>query len=321
MAPSSADVAPAILARDRRALARVLTWLEAGDARGHLDAVRARTDRTPAYIVGLTGSPGAGKSTLANQLVANLRSSDQTVAVLAIDPSSPISGGALLGDRIRMDQHTGDPGVYIRSLANRGQLGGLSLAVPSALVALDAFGFDWIIVETVGVGQVEVDIVAQADTTVVVVNPGWGDHVQASKAGLLEVADIFAVNKADRPGAKDTIGELNLALDLSRKTAWRPPIVACVAETGDGVDTVQKAIDDHRQHLVSSGGIEERRRLRRLRNLRSAIDRLTAQHVDRWLDDANSPVAHVVSAVASGDTDPLAGAREIVRAALAVSAD
>lgn len=316
MTRAAGGALPALVAGDRRTLARVLTWLEAGDERGHLGGVSALTTGTPAYIVGLTGAPGAGKSTLANQLVANLRSSGHTVAVLAIDPSSPISGGALLGDRIRMAQHTHDPGVYIRSLANRGHLGGLALAVPSALAALDAFGFDWVIVETVGVGQVEVDIAAQADTTVVVVNPGWGDHVQASKAGLIEVADVFAVNKADPPGAAEAIDELNLALDLSPRTTWRPPIAACIAETGEGVNTVRLAIDEHRSHLLASGRIEEHRRRRRVRNLRSALQSLASQHIDDWLDDRDSPVADVVSGVAGGGTDPLAGAREILRVAL-----
>ena len=185
----------------------------------------------------MTGAPGAGKSTLTSALIGHMRSLDLEVAVLAIDPSSPFTGGAILGDRVRMQDHATDPGVFIRSMATRGHLGGLALATPEAVRLLDAIGRRWILVETVGVGQVEVEIAGKADTTVVVVNPGWGDSVQANKAGLMEIADVFAINKADRKGVEETRRDLEQMLDLSELPAdsWRPPIVATVATTGDGV--------------------------------------------------------------------------------------
>ena len=184
------------------------------------------------YTVGLTGAPGAGKSTLTSALLAHLRAQDEQVAVLAIDPTSPFSGGAILGDRVRMQDHATDPGVFIRSMATRGHLGGLALAVPEAVRLLDAVGRPLVIVETVGVGQVEVEIAGAADTTVVVVNPGWGDAVQANKAGLMEIADVFVINKADRQGVAETRRDLERMLDLSELGEWRPPIVTAVATTG-----------------------------------------------------------------------------------------
>src|SRR3954447_16744423 len=176
------------------------------------------------YTVGLTGAPGAGKSTLTTRLVAALREAGDEVAVLAVDPSSPFTGGAILGDRVRMQEHALDSGVFIRSMATRGHLGGLALATPQAVRVLDAIGFEWVVIETVGVGQVEVEVAGAADTTVVVVNPGWGDAVQAAKAGLLEIADVFVVNKADRIGANQTVHDLESMMDLTDTGRWRPPV-------------------------------------------------------------------------------------------------
>src|SRR2546421_4132159 len=190
-----------------------------------------------AYTLGLTGSPGVGKSSLAAQLVQAVRERELTIAVLAIDPTSPFTGGALLGDRIRMQSHATDAGVFIRSMATRGHLGGLALAAPEAIRVLDGAGLPWVLVETVGVGQVEVEVAGAADTTVVVVPPGSGDAMQASKAGLLEAADIFVVNKADRPGAAETRRDLEFMLHLSTPDeGWTPPIISTVASTGEGVD-------------------------------------------------------------------------------------
>ncbi len=217
-----------------------------------------------AYTVGITGAPGAGKSTLTSALIASMRARGIEVAVLAIDPSSPFSGGAILGDRVRMQDHATDPGVFIRSMATRGHLGGLSLATPEAVRVLDAVGRPWVLVETVGVGQVEVEIAAAADTTVVVVNPGWGDSVQANKAGLLEIADVFVVNKADRPGVDQTRRDLEQMLELSELRGWRPPIVATVASTGEGVEALWEAVQEHRAAIEADGVLAERRR-RRLR--------------------------------------------------------
>jgi LAO/AO transport system kinase len=212
-----------------------------------------------AHTVGITGSPGAGKSTLTSGFVAGLRADGDEVAVLAIDPSSPFTGGAILGDRVRMGDHALDAGVFIRSMATRGHLGGLALATPEAIRVLDAVGFAWVVVETVGVGQVEVEVAGAADTTVVVVNPGWGDAVQANKAGLLEIADVFVVNKADRPGVDDTRRDLEHMLDLSPPSAWRPPIVETVATSDVGLDDLRAAVIDHRAHLGAEGRLAARR--------------------------------------------------------------
>ncbi|MEO7427794.1 MAG: methylmalonyl Co-A mutase-associated GTPase MeaB, partial [Acidimicrobiales bacterium] len=247
---------------DRASLARLLSLVE----RGGPDARAVGRCTHPlggaAYTVGITGAPGAGKSTLTSELVRHLRGDDVAVAVLAIDPSSPFSGGAILGDRVRMQDHTGDPGVFIRSMATRGHLGGLALSTLEAIRVLDAAGWPWIIVETVGVGQVEVEVAGAADTTVVVVNPGWGDAVQANKAGLLEIADLFVINKADRPGADEARRDLERMLDLTNPAGWRPPVLATSATTGEGVAELWKAIGDHRTHLTTSGGLEVRRRQR-----------------------------------------------------------
>jgi LAO/AO transport system kinase len=258
---------------DRSALARLLSVVERGgrDAR---DIGRLAHPRSgEGYTVGLTGAPGAGKSTLTSATIGHLRSLGLEVAVLAIDPSSPFTGGAILGDRVRMQDHATDPGVFIRSMATRGHLGGLALATPEAVRLLDAVGRRWILVETVGVGQVEVEIAGKADTTVVVVNPGWGDSVQANKAGLMEIADVFVINKADRKGVDETRRDLEQMLDLSDlpADAWRPPIVATVANTGDGVTDLWDAVLRHRAHAESSGLLAERRTFRMREELREIV--------------------------------------------------
>jgi LAO/AO transport system kinase len=247
---------------DRAALARLLSVVERGGPEARALGKLTHPLGGAGYTVGITGAPGAGKSTLTNALISRVRRDEDTVAVLAIDPSSPFSGGAILGDRVRMADHTGDDGVYIRSMATRGHLGGLSLATLEAVRALDAAGWPWIVIETVGVGQVEVEVAGAADTTLVVVNPGWGDAVQANKAGLLEIADVFVINKADRPGVDDTRRDLERMLDLTDREGWRPPIVPTTAPTGDGVDELWAAIGQHRAHLESSGQLEARRAAR-----------------------------------------------------------
>ena len=257
-------------AGDRAALARLLSLVERGGSEAHEVGRLAYPLGGRAYTVGITGAPGAGKSTLTNGIIAHLRERREEVAVLAIDPSSPFTGGAILGDRVRMQQHATDPGVFIRSMATRGHLGGLALAAPEAIRLLDAVGRETIIVETVGVGQVEVEIAAKADSTVVVVNPGWGDAVQANKAGLMEVADVFAINKADRPGVEQTRRDLDLMLDLSALGDWRPPIVPTVGETGQGVAELWQAVCDHRTQAEKSGLLDDRRE-RRLRDELRAI--------------------------------------------------
>jgi len=220
-----------------------------------------------AWTIGLTGAPGVGKSTLAAALVRVARAHELSVAVLAIDPTSPFTGGALLGDRVRMQVHATDPGVFIRSMATRGHLGGMALAAPEAVRILDASGKDVIIVETVGVGQAEVDVAAATDTTLVVVAPGWGDAVQVAKAGILEIADVFVVNKADRDGAEQAARDLEQMLRLGPEPWWRPPVVATAAAEGRGVDDLWATAEAHRDALGSSGRLERARRDRLLREV------------------------------------------------------
>src|SRR5690348_10454562 len=223
--------------------------VEKGGDAAHAAIARLYPHTGSAYTVGITGAPGAGKSTLTDKLISRIRKDDVEVGVLAIDPSSPFSGGAILGDRVRMQDHATDPGVFIRSMATRGHLGGLSLATPQAVRVLDAAGKPWVLIETVGVGQVEIEVAGAADTTMVVVNPGWGDAVQAAKAGLMEIADVFVVNKADREGAKETIRDLKAMLDMSAVKDWRPPVVETVATTGSGIDELWDALAEHRAFL------------------------------------------------------------------------
>ncbi len=270
---SPADLMAAAHRGDRAALAKVLTVVERGGAPAH-DVGRAAFPLAGrAFTIGITGSPGAGKSTLTSSLVAHVRRSGERLAVLAIDPSSPYTGGAILGDRVRMGQHALDEGVFIRSMATRGHLGGLALAAPEAIRVLDAAGFPWVVVETVGVGQVEVEVAGAADTTVVVVNPGWGDSVQANKAGLMEIADVFVVNKADRAGADQTVHDLESMMDLTDTGRWRPPVVRAVATGGEGAAELWAAIERHRQHLEASGDLGARRQQR----LRAELD-LIVEH-------------------------------------------
>ena len=284
---------------ERRAAARLLTLVEQGGQPA--DEVAGATHQLVdnAHVVGVTGPPGAGKSTLTAALTTLLADQGRRPAVLAVDPSSPLTGGAILGDRVRMVEATA-AGVFIRSMATRGHAGGLALAVPGMVRVLDAAGFDPVVVETVGVGQVEVDVATAADTVLVVVTPGMGDAVQANKAGLLEVADLFAVNKSDRPNAADARRDLELMLDLSDMTGHRragspgrPVIVSTVATTGGGVEELARAVDDHLEALVSSGSLAVRRQGRRSAEVRSRLDHLLLEA---------SAVA-VASASADGSAD------------------
>jgi LAO/AO transport system kinase len=268
-------------------------------------------------VIGVTGAPGGGKSTLTDRLIGAARSQGP-VGVVAVDPSSPFSGGAVLGDRIRMSGHSGDGGVFIRSMATRGQVGGLARAVPAAVRVLGAVGMPTVIVETVGVGQVEVDIAGAADTTIVVVNPGWGDSVQASKAGLLEIADIFVVNKADRPGAAETRRDLAALLDTDMKMGeWRPPIVLTTAATGAGVGELWDAVVDHGAYLERSGELKRRREQHLLDELRRAlVRRLTADVCNLAGGDAYERAA---AAVVAYQLEPQAAAGELLGALGVVS--
>jgi GTPase len=290
------------LTGDRVAIAKLLSLVEQGGAGARAVVSRLHPHTGRAWSVGITGAPGAGKSTLTDELIMCMRDEDLDVGVLAVDPSSPFSGGAILGDRVRMQRHSTDPAVFIRSMASRGHLGGLALATPQAVRVLDAVGKQWVIVETVGVGQVEIEIASQADTTVVVVNPGWGDEVQAAKAGLLEIADIFVVNKADRPGADVTVSDLAGMLELGSRHAWRPPIVRTIATTGDGVAELWDAIGAHREFLQSQGAVTARRRER-------LVDELRALVAERLLERAGALASgerfeELVDEVAARTNDP-----------------
>jgi len=256
---------------DRRSLARLITIVENGGSPSVEILAQVFPDGGKAWTTGLTGAPDAGKSTLTDRLLDQVRATDTEVAVIAVDPSSPFSGGAVLGDRVRMQDHIDDTGVYIRSMASRGHLGGISAATPRVLATLDGIGFPEILVETVGVGQAEVEIASNADTTVVVVNPGWGDSVQAAKAGLLEIGDIFVVNKADRQGVHETMRDLTQMLELGAKREWPPPVLPTVASTGEGIEELWKAITDHRSYAESSGHLTETRRRRLVGEMESAL--------------------------------------------------
>lgn len=265
-----------------------------------------------ARVIGLTGSPGVGKSTSTNALIGELRRRDQRVAVLAVDPSSPFSGGALLGDRIRMGDHVLDPGVFIRSMAARGHLGGLAWTTPQALRVLDAAGFDVVLVETVGVGQSEVEVAGQADTTIVLLAPGMGDGIQAAKAGILEIGDLYVVNKADRDGADKVRRDLRSMLGLAerRDGAWKPPVLKTVASTGEGVGEVVDAIEQHGDWLRESGELQ-RRRVRRARNEIETLA-LTALR-RRWGSvGENDRLDDLAVAVVAGETDPYTAAETLV---------
>jgi LAO/AO transport system kinase len=326
---------------DRVALARLLSYIESGGDAAMAVAELAYRGDMP-YTLGLTGAPGAGKSTLTDGLITAVRGgwpavggsdgsggsggsggsekaspkaaaepeSVPQVGVLAVDPTSPFSGGAILGDRVRMNQHALDPTVFIRSMATRGHLGGLSLAVPDAVRLLGAAGIGVVIVETVGVGQMEVEIASAADTTAVVVTPGWGDSMQASKAGLLEVADVFVINKADRPGVREARRDLEQMLDLARPGAWRPEIVDTTATSVEGVPELWGAVARHRAHLLSSGQLTVRRADRLALELRRVLLARTEVKIDELV--AGEEFSSSVKALVAGELDPYQAADRLL---------
>jgi LAO/AO transport system kinase len=298
-------------AGDARSLARLISLVENGspELRPVMHAVAPHTGN--AQVVGLTGSPGVGKSTVTDRLVRAFRAEGQRVGVLAVDPTSPFSGGALLGDRVRMADHATDAGVFIRSMASRGHLGGLSWAAPQALRILDAAGFDVIFVETVGVGQAEVEIAGLADTTLVVLAPGLGDSIQTAKAGILEIADVFVVNKSDRPGAHDVVRDLRNMLNMGgADRAWKPPIVSTAAATGEGIEELVAKIGAHWSFLGESGLRQERR----LARAREEISAIAVAEIRRRLGGlpGESRLDELAGQVAAGKLDPYAAADELV---------
>ena len=302
-----------LLTGDRRAIARLITIIEndGAEAQEALAALYPHTGR--AHIVGVTGAPGTGKSTLVNELAKVYRQRDRTVGIIAVDPSSPFSGGALLGDRIRMRDLSGDPGIFIRSMATRGTLGGLARATADAINVLDAAGYQTILVETVGAGQAEVDIAKAAHTTIVVEAPGLGDEIQAFKAGITEIADIFVVNKADREGADRAVMALQMILDLdhsshlsSQAPGWRPPICKTIALHGEGVGAVVEAVEEHAAYLRESGNLQRRERERLEQELRSMITQEMARSFFERLDEAQ--FHRLVDSIVRRELDPYSAA-------------
>ena len=312
--PALAELVKRARDGDPRAVARLISQVE--DASPALREVMAllapHTGR--AAVLGVTGSPGVGKSTTTSALVTAFRADGRRVGVLAVDPSSPFSGGALLGDRVRMQEHATDPGVYIRSMATRGHLGGLAWATPQALRVLDAAGCDVVIIETVGVGQSEVEVAALADTTLVLLAPGMGDGIQAAKAGILEVGDVFVVNKADRDGADQVVRDLRGTIRLAERGPgdWREPIVKTVAVRGEGLDEVVEAIDKHRAWMERAGELARRRG----RRARDEIEAIAVTALRRRFGDVHGDARLDVLAekVLTGELDPYAAADEIIEA-------
>ena len=293
---------------ERPAIARVISLVEDGGADVAAVMRLLHPHTGDAYTVGVTGSPGAGKSTLTERLVARVREGGARVGVLAVDPSSPFTGGALLGDRVRMQSHATDPDVFIRSMATRGHLGGISLATPEAVRVLDAVGKDFIVIETVGVGQAEVDITNACDTTVVVLNPGWGDAVQAAKAGLMEIADVFVVNKADREGTRQTVRELRQMLEMS-DAERKPDIVQTIATKDEGIADLAEAIEQHRAYQKEKGLLRQRRLRRVRRELRAIVAERLRARVER---DHGRLLDDLAESVERRETDPYEAADRLI---------
>ncbi len=298
---------------DARSVARLISLVEDGSPELPAVAAALAPYAGRAQVVGLTGSPGVGKSTTTNELVRSLRATGRRVGVLAVDPSSPFTGGAILGDRIRMQEHTTDAGVYIRSMSSRGQLGGLAAATPQAVRVLEGAGCDVILVETVGVGQAEVEIATLADTTLVLLAPGMGDAIQAVKAGILEIADVFVVNKADRPGADATYRDIQSMLALGERVAgdWRPQVVRAVAVKNEGIDDVVAAIDKHRAWLESSGSLTARRERRAAVEVEAIALGVLRARMGSMRE--GTALAALAARVAQGTLDPYAAADELLK--------
>jgi LAO/AO transport system kinase len=305
---------------DRRALARAITLVENSDPLAYELVHDLYPETGRAYSVGITGPPGVGKSSLISALVRQLRAEDKTIGVISVDPSSPFTQGALLGDRIRLADHFLDPGVFIRSMGTRGHLGGLSEAALQALLVLDAAGRDLVFVETVGTGQSEIEVMSVADTVVLVLMPGSGDSVQALKAGIMEIPDVIAVNKKDHPAAKTMLNEVRSILSLDNERSWRPPIVLTEAITGEGIEELWGKIADHREHLEAGGQLEERRRRNLAGEVFSVASARAKSHLERAVAD-DPELRRLLDEVQERRLDPLTAVREILEKVFKVDAD
>jgi GTPase len=300
-----------VRAGDRRALARAISLVEDADPVAY-DVVRELYPATGgAYAIGVTGPPGVGKSSLISTLVRHVRDAGQTVGVVSVDPSSPFSKGALLGDRIRLSDHFLDPGVFIRSMGTRGHLGGLAEATLQALLLLDASGKELVFLETVGAGQSEVEVISIADTVLLVLMPGSGDSIQALKAGIMEIPDVIAINKRDHPAAKTMLNEVRSILALDHESEWRPPIVLTEATRSEGVPDLLERIAEHRAYLEASGGLEERRRRNLAREVFAVASARAKSHLERAVAD-DAELRRLLDEVTRRELDPLTAVREIM---------